>query len=98
MSISKCLKPGISHYLLHNITLLHVIHLTSTDDLENQSYILRPLVHHGLYTGYKIIFAVNLGISDVGNLKMTNICHLTSTVDLDIQGKKYFQMTFIISG
>ena len=29
---------------------------------------------------------------------MTDICHLTSIVDLQNQGQTYFQMTFIISG
>ena len=36
--------------------------------------------------------------TDVWNLNMTNICHLTSIVDLENQGQTYFQMTFIISG
>ena len=29
---------------------------------------------------------------------MTNICHLTSTVDIQNQGQTYFEMNFIISG
>ena len=36
-------------------------------------------------TGFSI--AVDLNISDVGNLKMTNICHLTFIVDLENQGQ-----------
>ena len=77
-----------------------IIHLTSTDDLENRSqcYLLWPLVHHGLCTWYRIIFTFELIISDVGNLKMTDTCLLTSIVDLQNQGQTYFQMTFIISG
>ena len=36
---------------------------------------------------------LELSISDVGNLKMTDICHLISTVDFEIQVQTYFQMT-----
>ena len=46
----------------------------------------------------KTQYGVDLNISDVWNLNMTNICHLTSIVDLENQGQTYFQMTFIISG
>ena len=55
-------------------------------------------VHHGLYTWYRIILAFELSISDVWILKMTEICHLPCTVDIENQGQTYFQMTFIISG
>ena len=32
----------------------------------------------------------NLNISDVWNINMTNICHLTSIVDLENQCQTYF--------
>ena len=58
-----------------DLAVIEIIHLTSTDDLENrgQCYLLWPLVHHGLCTWYKIISTFELIISDVGNLKMTDI-------------------------
>ena len=35
-----------------DLAVIEICHLTSKDDLENQgqSYLLWPLVHHGLYT------------------------------------------------
>ena len=58
-----------------DLAVIEICHLISTDDLENQgqSYLLWPLVHHGLYTWYMPILAVDLNISDVENLKMTNM-------------------------
>ena len=44
------------------------------------------------------MLCVDLNISDVLNLNMTNICRLTSIGDLENQGQTYFQITFIISG
>ena len=83
-----------------DLAVIEIIHLTSKDDLETwgQCYLLWPIVHHGLCTWYRIIFTFELIISDVGNLKMIDIGHLTSTVDLQNQGQTYFQMTFISSG
>ena len=83
-----------------DLAVITIFHLTSTDDLDNQgqNYLLWPLAHHGLYTWYRLNLGVDLNISDSGNLKMTNICHLTSIVDLANQGQTYFQMAFIISG
>ena len=54
-----------------DLVVIAKLYLTSTDDLANrgQSYLLWPFVHHGLYTGYRIILVVDLNISDVGNLK-----------------------------
>ena len=58
-----------------DLAVIKIFHLALTDDLENQSqsYLLWPLVHHGLYTWYRPILAVDLIISDVGNLKMPNM-------------------------
>ena len=75
-----------------DIADIKIFHLISKDDLENQglSYLLWPLVHHGLYTWYRHNVGVYLNISDVWNLNMTNICHLTSIVDLENQDQTYF--------
>ena len=83
-----------------NLAVIENFQLTSKDDLENQgqSYLFWPLVYHGLYTWYRHNVGVDLNISDVWNLNVTSICHLTSIVDLENQGQTYFQMTFIISG
>ena len=83
-----------------NLAVIKIFQLTLKDDLENQdqSYLLWPLVYHGLYTWWKHNVGVDSNISDVWNLNMTNICRLTSIVDLENQGQTYFQMTFIISG
>ena len=57
-----------------------------------------PLFIMGCVRDTRSFSTFELIISDVGNLKMTDIGHLTSTVDLQNQGQTCFQMTFIISG
>ena len=72
-----------------DLTVIKIFHVNLTDDLENRgrSYLLWPIVYHGLYTWHRIILAFELSISDVDNLKMTEIWHLISTVDLENQGQ-----------
>ena len=57
-----------------------------------------PLFIMGCIRDRDTMLGVDLNISDVLNLNMTNICRLTSIVDLENQGQTYFRMTSIISG
>ena len=72
-----------------DLAVITIFHLTSTDDLDHQgqNYLLWPLAHHGLDTWFRLNLGVDLNISNFGNLKMTNICHMTSIVDLENQGQ-----------
>ena len=49
-----------------------------------------PLFIMGCIRDKDTMLVSNLNISDVWNINMTNICHLTSIVDLENQGQTYF--------